>query len=105
MMDKFRKISPALICLPYGQSGPQTCNLKELVYTIIFYIEQLIVVIFAASLLMFLWGVFKYTILSQGDEKQTGEAKNVIFYGIIGLFVMASVWGILKIIQTSFFGA
>lgn len=96
---------PALICLPYGESGPQTCTFKELVNTIVFYIEQLVVVIFAASLLMFLWGVFKYTILSHGDEKQTAEAKNVIFYGIIGLFVMSSVWGILKIIQASFFGA
>lgn len=103
-MDNFKKSLSALICLPYGEPGPQNCNLKALVYTIIFYIEQLIVVIFAASLLMFLWGVFKYTILSQGDEKQTAEAKNVIFYGIIGLFVMASVWGILKIIQNSFFG-
>lgn len=83
---------------------PFEYNFKTLVYVIINYIEQFIVVIFAASLLMFLWGVFKYTILAQGNDKETAEAKNVIFYGIIGLFVMASVWGILKVIQTSFFG-
>ena len=87
-----------------GTTGPVYCDLKEIIYTVIYYIEQLIVVIFALSLITFLWGVFKYTILSQGDEKQTVEAKNVIFYGIIGLFVMVSVWGILKVIQKSFFG-
>lgn len=104
-MDKFKKILPALICLPYDQSGPQNCNLKALVYTIISYIEQIIVVIFALAVLTFIWGVFKYTILSQGNDKDTAEAKNVIFYGIIGLFVMVSFWGLVKILQNTFFGA
>jgi len=96
----------AAICgAPQGDViGPQSCDLKWLVNTIIYYIEQVIVIVFALSVITFIWGVFKYTILSQGDEKQTAEAKNVIFYGLIGLFVMVSVWGIVKLIQKSFFG-
>jgi hypothetical protein len=103
-MTRLKKYLNALICLPYGTSGPQNCTLKALVYTVIGYIEQIIVVIFALSTLTFIWGVFQYTVAAQGDEKKTAEAKNVIFYGTIGLFVMVSVWGILKVIQKTFFG-
>ena len=103
-MSYFKKSALSLICLPNGVLGPQNCNLKALIFTVVDYIQQAVVVIFALSVVTFIWGVFKYTVYAQGDESQTKEAKDVIFYGLIGLFVMTSVWGILKIIQTSFFG-
>lgn len=99
---------PGLDGKPIGAEifGPlQNCDFKSLVNLLIYYIEQAIVVIFALSVLVFIWGVFQYTVLAQGDERKTVEAKNVIFYGIIGLFVMASVWGLVRILVNTFFGA
>jgi hypothetical protein len=49
------------------------------------------------ALVYFLWGVIKY-IRQAGDEKSREEARKVMSFGIIALFVMVSVWGLVRII-------
>jgi hypothetical protein len=51
-------------------------------------------IIIAIALITFLWGVVKY-ITSGADEEQRIGARNMMLYGIIGLFVMVSVWGLV----------
>ncbi len=55
--------------------------------------------IFSLAFVVFLWGVFKF--IRASEEKDKAEGKNFIFMGLIGLFVMVSVWGILKILSTT----
>ncbi|MDO8604184.1 MAG: pilin [bacterium] len=50
--------------------------------------------IFAAAVVFFLWNVFKF-VMSAGDEEKRKEGLNGIVYGIIGIAVMASVWGLV----------
>lgn len=54
--------------------------------------------LFALALCYFLYGVFSY-VSTGADEKKRGEAKNTIIYGIIILFVMSSVWGLVRLVQ------
>lgn len=65
-------------------------SLKEL-------IEKAIPVLFSLALLMFFWGVVKY-IRSAGDKE---ESKRIMWWGIIALFVMSSVWGLVYFIGDS----
>lgn len=55
--------------------------------------------IVAAAIVVFLYGVFKF-ISSEGDDKQGG--REFMFWGIVGIFVMISFWGIVKILQNTF---
>ncbi len=50
----------------------------------------------ALALAYFLYGLTGY--LSGIDEKKKKEARDVMFYGIIGLFVMVSTLGIINVI-------
>ena len=59
----------------------------------------LIPLIFALAFLVFLWGVFKF--IASSDVKSKQEGQKVIWWGIIGLFVMVSIWGIIKILSTT----
>lgn len=52
--------------------------------------------IFTLALVVFLWGVFKFIRATADADKQ--EGKQFIYMGLIGLFVMVSVWGIIKIV-------
>jgi hypothetical protein len=52
--------------------------------------------IFTLAFVVFLWGVFKF--IRSSEQKDKEESKNFIIMGLIGLFVMVSVWGILKIL-------
>jgi hypothetical protein len=55
--------------------------------------------IFALAMLFFFWGIAKY-IRSTGTDKE--EGKKVMIWGVIALFVMVSVWGLVRLIQNEF---
>jgi hypothetical protein len=55
--------------------------------------------IFTLAFVVFLWGVFKF--IRSPDLKDKNEGKQFIYMGLIGLFVMVSVWGIIKIASTT----
>lgn len=55
---------------------------------------------FALCLLYFFWGVAKYIRSGAGGEKAAEEGKNVMVWGLVGLFVAFSIWGIISFIQS-----
>ena len=56
--------------------------------------------VFGLAFLVFLWGIYKY--IRAAEEGDKAEGRNTIMYGIIGLFVMVAVWGLVKVIGTTF---
>ena len=59
-------------------------------------------VIIALTLLVFFWGLTRL-LASGGDEKAVEEGKRLMFWGIVGLFVMLSMWAIVALLTGSFF--
>ena len=55
--------------------------------------------IVALAVVIFLFGVFKF-ITSEGDNKQGG--RELMFWGVVGLFVIFSIWGLVAILQNTF---
>ncbi len=50
---------------------------------------------FALGVLFFFWGVAQF-ILAAGNPTAKEKGRSVMVWGIIALFVMASVWGLVK---------
>jgi hypothetical protein len=65
-------------------------------------IEVTIPVVAGLTLLSFFWGLAKFVARVGGDEKAVTEGKNLMIWGIIGLFVMVSIWGILAFLAGEF---
>ena len=61
----------------------------------------LIPLAFALCLLYFFWGVAKY-IRSAGDEKAVEEGRRIMVWGVIAMFVVFSIWGIIFFIRKEF---
>ena len=59
--------------------------------------------VIALALLLFIFGIFRL-IFAGGSEDEQSKAKTLMLYGIIGLFVMVSVWGLVNILSSTFFG-
>ena len=59
-------------------------------------------VVGGAVILVFFWGVMKF-VFSAGDEEAHRSGKTVMIWGLIALFVMFSVWGILRLFSATFF--
>src|SRR3989344_7572316 len=59
-------------------------------------------VIFALAFIVFIWGIFIYFIAGGHDEEKKESGKSLMLYGLIGFFVMVSVWGLVNILTGTF---
>lgn len=64
-------------------------------------LRQLIPVLMVIATIVFLWGVITY-ITAAGDEDKIKKGRSYIIYGLLGLFVMVAVWGIVRILVQTF---
>jgi len=74
----------------------------NLILNIVGLLKFLIAPIVGLAVLVFLYGLLNY-LLNSGDETKRREGVKYMFYGIIGLFVMISMWGLVYILA-EFFG-
>lgn len=74
-------------------------GLSDLVLTIIN--EILVPIIFAIAFIVFIWGIFQFFIAGKQDPETRDKGKSLMFWGLIGFFVMVSVWGLVNILVNS----
>ena len=90
----------SLLAFPFVAfaQGPALTNIKTLVGSIGDIIKLLIPIVFALALLFFFWGLARY-LLGGAEDKE--KAKNIMIWGVVALFVMAAVWGLVRFLQSS----
>lgn len=76
-------------------------NFSELVNIFISLTRTTIPIIVGLALLVFIWGLVKFISRVGGDEKAVTEGKKLMIWGLATLFLMISIWGILRF----FYGA
>ncbi len=84
-------------------AGPAFCRpgIRNLLCRSLDIVSLATGILAALALLVFFWGLVKY-IAKADDEKAKEAGKNTMVWGVIGLFVMFSVFGIVKFLQDSF---
>ena len=74
-------------------------NLSDVGSFIINSINNILVpVIFAIAFLVFIWGAFNAFIIGATNDSAKENGKNLMLWGLIGFFVMVSVWGLVNIL-------
>ena len=64
--------------------------------------NRAISLLFVIATLVFLWGIIRYVIAGE-DEEKLKEGRQYIIYGLVGLAVMLAVWGIVGAVVTTLF--
>ncbi len=84
-------------------SDGKPTNLTEFVNNFIKILNP--VVIFVASFGFFglLTGILKY-VGAGGDEERLGKAKQLIIYGLLGMLIIFSFWGIANLLAKTYLG-
>ena len=72
----------------------------ELAGFLICYINQIVPLLIGVALLIFFWGIVRY--IASGGEDGKGKGRSLMLWGVIALFVMVSVFGILQILKGTF---
>lgn len=55
------------------------------------------------ALLFFFWGLAKF-IFNAGDAKGNQEGRQLMLWGVVALFVLLSVWGLVRFVQETLLG-
>jgi hypothetical protein len=64
--------------------------------------NYLVPLLFAIAFIVFIFGIFQYFILGGADEEKRTKGRSLMLWGMIGFFVMVSIWGILNLLVNSF---
>lgn len=80
----------------------QIYTLEDLVFVITDLASFVIPVLFALALLAFFWGMANF-ILNAGNEEKRNQGKQTLIWGSLALFIIFSIWGILIMLQNTFF--
>ncbi len=85
----------------YGcAASAAVCNVAN---TVLFIINSVLVpVLFAIAFIVFLWGVFKAYIWSQGSEDSVSQGHKLILWGLVAFAVMISIWGLVNVVASTF---
>lgn len=89
----------ALPFVALAQSADLT-YITDLIATIGSIVNTLIPILIAIAVIYFIWQVIKYVIAASDESKK--EARTKMIYGIVGLAVIISIWGLVSLLQTAF---
>ncbi|MEK7541263.1 MAG: hypothetical protein AAB533_00205 [Patescibacteria group bacterium] len=59
-----------------------------------------LVIVFVLAILVFGWGIVKY-LTAAGDPTKVKEARGFLWWGILGVFVLAAMFGIVQFVGQS----
>ena len=79
-------------------------NLAEFVHNFLDILTPVIFFVAGLGFFGMLVGILKY-VGAGGDEERLGKAKQLVVYGLIGMFIMFSFWGLAKILAKTYLGA
>ncbi|MEK7187159.1 MAG: hypothetical protein AAB690_02580 [Patescibacteria group bacterium] len=84
-----------------GTSGEPTLgNLQTLIRSIGKLVDLALPVVVGIALLGFFWGLATY-IFAGGDAEKQKDARSRMIWGVVALFVMVSVWGLVRFIGSA----
>lgn len=96
-MRKTLLLAPAFLLLPAVASAAPTLDpVYDFVGAVDGIVSMLIPLLIAATMVVFFYGLFNYV---RGGKKFAAQGKNTMIAGIVSLFVMVSIWGIITMAQ------
>ena len=96
-MNKIKYYTLLLLLVP-AISFAEFDGIRGLLLGILSLMKILVPVVFSVALLYFFLGVSQFILKDAGNDKTREEGKKKMLWGIIALFVMVSIYGILQFI-------
>ncbi len=63
------------------------------------FVNALIGLFITAAIVVFFWGLIMY--LTKAEE-EGAKGLNLMIWGVVAIFVMVSIWGIIRLLQSTF---
>lgn len=84
-------------------SSAATINNADDIITMLFrYGNIAINILISFAVLYLIYAIVRYVIMA-GDAEKRDEAKSQILWGVVGLVVILSIWGLVRIVRNTFY--
>ena len=106
MVSKRMRIYPFLLAAALTPilTFAAVSDFKSLVTLFIEIIGKFVILIFALTFLVIVWGVIKAWIIGGDNVENVASGKKIVMTGILVLVIMSAVWGIVRLLKSSIFG-
>lgn len=78
-------------------------NFRDVSNLFVGLITSLIPILVGAATLVFFWGLVKFLVQSDNPDAHA-RGRELMMWGVIAIFIMLSIWGIVRFMQRSIFG-
>ncbi len=76
-------------------------NINNLLGSVTTIVNNLVGLLMTLAVIAFFWGLVKY-IWNAGDEDKRKDGRHMMIWGVVALFVMVSIWGLVNFIGDTF---
>lgn len=90
-------LASAAMLLPFAASAQTLLNTLALVST---FLNSLVYLFITLAIVVFFWGLIAY-LFKDGSEGKA-EGLKIMLMGVVTIFVMVSIWGIIRLLQSTF---
>lgn len=66
------------------------------------FLNALIGLAITLAIVVFFWGLIKYLWGAGSSAESASEGLQIMMWGVIAIFVMVSIWGIIRLLQNTF---
>jgi fumarate reductase subunit D len=95
-------IAGAIALAPVGAFAQQIVDANSLTAKLTNIGNTVITILISLAVIWIIWNVIKYLIIGADDPEKRKTAGGAIIYGIVGLFVILSIWGLVRILTNTF---
>jgi hypothetical protein len=90
--------APVLVCAQAVPAASDLFYFTDFFGQFLVVLDDVVLVLTGLALAFFIWGLVVF-IRNSGDEKAKDEGKQKMIWGIIALFFIISVWGLVALLQ------
>ena len=90
-------LAATAVFLPALASAQTLLNTLALVST---FLNSLVYLFITLAIVVFFWGLIKY-LFGEGSEGKAAGLQ-IMLMGVVTIFVMVSIWGIIRLLQSTF---
>jgi len=91
----------SLFVLPMVANA-QGATIETVILDVTYLLSLAVPLLITLALVYFIWGLGEFIFAGASDETKRAEGRNRMIWGIIALFVIVSVWGLVGIVARTF---
>ncbi len=96
-------ITISLLGVPFVAGAQRFSDFRGVVDFLVSLFNEAVALLIGLGVVYVLYGIMK-TILHSDNEKIRSDGRQVMLYGVIALFVIVSMWGLVNVLVGTFFG-